>query len=64
MTVVPACTRVATALDAAERVLETPLDGLCVCELARLEPDGRARVTVTSEEFLALDTDDVAILAP
>ena len=62
MAVVPVCNRVATAVDADERVVGTHLDGLCARALARTESDGRVRVTVTGEEFLALDTDDAAIL--
>lgn len=46
----------AAALDADEDAVRAHLNGLATCELARLDADGTARVTVTGEELLALDT--------
>jgi len=54
--------RVAAALGTDEPTVRRHLDGLRACELALRRPDGRVRVTVTGEEFLALDIDELAIL--
>lgn len=52
----------AAALDADEAVVEAHLSALAAGELARLDADGNTRVTVTGEELLALDVDDVAVV--
>jgi Mn-dependent DtxR family transcriptional regulator len=52
----------AAMLDTDEEAIESHLDGLAACELVRTYPDGRVRITVTGEELLALDTDDVVIV--
>lgn len=52
----------ATALDTDEGMLESHLDGLAACELIRTHPDGRVRITITGEELLALDTDELVIV--
>lgn len=54
----------ATTLDAEERTVESHLYGLEACDLARIAPDGSTRVTVTGEELLQLDADQVVIVAP
>jgi predicted ArsR family transcriptional regulator len=54
--------RIASALDTDEQTIETHLDGLAACDLARVHTDGRVRVTITGEELLELDTDDVVIV--
>jgi DNA-binding transcriptional ArsR family regulator len=54
------------ALDADRRTVETHLAGLVDCDLACRGPGDRVRVTVTGEEFLALDLDDggLAVVEP
>jgi hypothetical protein len=54
----------ASALAADERTLEEHVDALVTCELAHVEADGRIRATITGEELLALDTDEVIIVDP
>lgn len=51
-----------SALDADKRTVEAHLNGLEACELARRTPDGNVRVTITGEELLELETDDVVIV--
>lgn len=53
---------IATALEIDKRTVKTHLNGLAACELARVDADGNARVTVTGEELLELDTDEVVIV--
>lgn len=50
------------ALDTDRRAVEVHLAGLEACELVRIDPDGTARVTVTGEEFLQLDTEEAIIV--
>lgn len=52
----------ASTLDTDEDRVETHLNGLEGCELARIGPDGAARVTITGEELLELDTDEMVII--
>ncbi|SHH01584.1 hypothetical protein SAMN05443636_1619 [Halobaculum gomorrense] len=52
----------AAMLDADERAVESHLYGLQACDLARARPDGTARVTITGEELLELDTDKLVIV--
>ena len=54
----------ATAMDADSAAVEAHLDGLAECELARHEPDGSARVTVTGEELLALGVQGAVVVDP
>lgn len=54
----------ASELDADRPTIEAHLEGLAACQLVRLDPDERARVTITGEELLALDIDDVVIVDP
>lgn len=54
----------AATLGTDEQTIAAHLDGLEGCELARTYPDGRVRITVTGEELLALDTDDLVIVEP
>jgi DNA-binding transcriptional ArsR family regulator len=54
----------ASELDADEGAIEAHLDGLVSCELARRAPDGGIRVTITGEELLELDVDDLVIVDP
>jgi predicted ArsR family transcriptional regulator len=52
----------ATTLDTDEQTIESHLDGLAACELVRTYPDGRVRITITGEELLALNTDELVIV--
>jgi DNA-binding transcriptional ArsR family regulator len=52
----------AGALDADERTVRSHIEGLEVCDLARIAPDGTVRVTITGEELLELDTEAVVIV--
>ncbi|MFC7771887.1 hypothetical protein ACFQS5_24695 [Salinirubellus sp. GCM10025899] len=54
----------ALVLDAGRHEVETHLYGLAACELARIYPRGRVRVTVTGEEFLNLETEGAALVDP
>lgn len=54
----------AAELDADEGAIEAHLDGLVSCELARRESDGGVRITITGEELLELDADEVVIVDP
>lgn len=51
-----------SALDADKRIVEAHLNGLEACELARRTSDGTVRVTITGEELLELDTDEMVIV--
>lgn len=51
-----------SSLGADERTLEEHIDALVSCELAHVDADGNVRATVTGEELLALDTDEVIIV--
>jgi hypothetical protein len=52
----------ASALGADEAAVGDHLSALATCELARLDADGSTRVTVTGEELLALDADELAVV--
>ena len=52
----------AVTLDADEHAVESHLEGLEACDLARIVPDGTARVTITGEELLELDTAEMVIV--
>lgn len=52
----------AAALGVDERTVESHVEGLAACELAHTYPDGRVRITITGEELLALDPDDLVIV--
>jgi len=52
----------AATLDTDEQTIGSHLDGLAACELVRTYPDGRVRITITGEELLALDTDELVIV--
>jgi hypothetical protein len=52
----------AAMLDTDAQTIEPHLDGLAACELAKLYPDGRIRITLTGEELLALDTNELVIV--
>jgi DNA-binding transcriptional ArsR family regulator len=54
----------AAALGADEQAVESHLRGLEDCDLARIESDGSARVTITGEELLEIDADEVIIVDP
>lgn len=54
----------AATLDTERGAVQSHLDGLVACELARFETDGTIRVTLTGEELLNLDTDDMVIVDP
>jgi len=49
-------------LDTDAGTIESYLDGLEACELAKTYPDGSVRITITGEELLALDTDELVIV--
>jgi hypothetical protein len=50
------------ALAADERTVREQLDGLESCALADIDADGQVRITVTGEELLALDLDEMIIV--
>ena len=52
----------AATLDTDEQTIESHLDGLAACELVRMYSDGRVRITITGEELLALDSDELVIV--
>lgn len=52
----------AATLDADKHIVDSRLDGLEDCELAIVGPDGDVRVTITGEELLELDTDEMVIV--
>lgn len=54
----------ATDLDAEEEAIDVHLRELEACKLARTTADGRVRITITGEELLALDVDDVIVVPP
>jgi hypothetical protein len=54
----------AAACGVDEAAVRSPLDGLVDCDLARVSPDGRARVTITGEELLGLDAAGPVIVDP
>jgi predicted ArsR family transcriptional regulator len=50
------------ALAVDERTVREHLDGLESCALADIDANGRVRITVTGEELLALDLDEMIIV--
>lgn len=54
----------ASALDADKHTIEAHLNGLAACELARINTDGRVRVTITGEELLELEADEMVVIDP
>ena len=52
----------AAMLETDEGTIESHLNGLAACELVRTYPNGRVRITITGEELLALDTDEMVIV--
>jgi predicted transcriptional regulator len=54
----------AAELGTSERTIQIHLAGLEDCELARRDSDGRVRVTITGEELLELNTDEMVIVEP
>jgi len=54
----------ATLLATDERTVREHLQRLESCELVDVGPDGRVRITVTGEELLALDLDEMIIVDP
>ncbi|QGX93916.1 hypothetical protein EI982_03545 [Haloplanus rallus] len=52
----------ADALAADERTVREQLDGLESCALADIDANGRVRITVTGEELLALDLDEMIVV--
>lgn len=55
-------TAIAAALNTDEGTVKSHLNGLAACELVRTYSDGRARITITGEELLSLDTDEMVIV--
>jgi Mn-dependent DtxR family transcriptional regulator len=54
----------AAMLETDEESIESHLDALAACELVRTHGDDRVRITITGEELLALDTDELVIVDP
>jgi DNA-binding transcriptional ArsR family regulator len=54
----------ASALDSDKQTIEARLSGLRECELARISARGRARVTITGEELLELEADEMIVVDP
>jgi len=54
----------ADALAVDEQTVWDQLDGLESCELADIDSSGGVRITVTGEELLALDLDEMIIVDP
>jgi len=52
----------AAALNADEQAVASHIAGLAACELARIYPDGRVRITITGEELLKLGLDELVIV--
>lgn len=52
----------ASGLDADEHTIEGHLCGLAACELARMDADGGARVTITGDELLEIDAEEMVIV--
>jgi len=52
------------ALVVDERTVRKHIDGLESCELADLDTDGQVRITVTGEELLALNLDEMIVVDP
>jgi len=50
------------AVDADAATVRSHLAALESCDLVRTDADGRVRITVTGEELLSLDVDDVVII--
>jgi hypothetical protein len=50
--------------EADREMVEGHLERLVACDLARFHPDGGVRVTITGEELLAIDADDLVIVDP
>ena len=53
-----------STLGADEPTVVEHIDALVACDLAHVEGDGSVRVTITGEELLALDADEVTIVDP
>jgi hypothetical protein len=51
-------------LDGDEQTVEAHVAALEACELAHMTPNGDARVTITGEELLALEPDELLVVAP
>ena len=54
----------ADALATDERTVREHLQKLESCELADIDPNGAIRITITGEELLALDLDEMIIVDP
>lgn len=54
----------ASCLETDEQTIDAHLKGLADCELARIQSYGRVRVTVTGEQLLELETDEMVIVDP
>jgi hypothetical protein len=55
---------IANDLGTDEEVVRTHLDRLATCELATVRTDGTARITITGQELLELDVEDVVVVDP
>lgn len=54
----------AERFEADREVIEGHVERLEACDLARFHPDQGVRVTITGEELLAIDADDLVIVDP
>ncbi len=54
----------AAVLETDLTTIEAHLTGLAACELAHIDADGRVRITITGQQLLSLDTNELTIIAP
>ncbi|MEF8894357.1 hypothetical protein [Halodesulfurarchaeum sp.] len=52
----------AATLAVDEQTVESHIQWLVACDLARLTPENDVRVTISGEQFLELDVDDTVIV--
>jgi len=52
----------ATTLGTDEQTIDSHIEGLAACELAKTYSDGRIRITITGEELLDLDIEELVIV--
>jgi hypothetical protein len=53
---------IATSLSLGEDIAEEHVDGLARADLATFTTDGEIRITITGEQFLELEVDDVVVV--
>lgn len=52
----------AVTLETDQQTIDTHVAGLAACDLVRADPDGGVRITITGEELLELDTEEMVIV--